>query len=376
VGGGWYVTADDPVAKDIVEEFFQKVNMDSLIRELARDTHLYGLHLWAKYMNPFLKNLTDIRIIPLESIFRVHRDDYGNWKTMHQMPEYYGEPVEASRMVVWKWRPINQNAFGSGIAQVQYASRRYQLAIRDNNTGQIISTRTIVVPSMIDGRSMLYDIMMKVFQRYGMPYQAFVIGDPTVAGAEADQNLVENLVKPAIRRREELVINRKVEIVNDEIDPRTRFEAYMNELSNLNIVTMQTPILKLWAAPEGMTEASARTALKAFDRTVISRQRFIKRGLELEIVPLVLRKRYLGDPAFANVRIHPGPIDKPDLDYPSLIGLFNLNSIAVQSGQPPVMTSGELRHNLRRFGLDLEENMPGQAAAQPSGPKKPQDDSR
>lgn len=407
-GPGIYVTADNDFAKDVVEEFFEKVNMESLIREAGRDIHGYGLHIWHKYQNAFTKQLTDLRIIPLESIYRVHRDDRGNWVTMHQMPEYYGEPVEAGRLVIFKWRPINQNAFGSGIAQVMYISRRYSLVIRDNTTGQTLSTRSIIVPSQFDGRTMLYDIMLKVFQRYGMPYQAFRLGSKD---EPVDQNLVETLVKPSIKRREEIVINKPIEIVSDEIDPRTRFEAYMNEITNLNIVTMQTPILKLWAAPEGMTEASARTALKAFDRIVLSKQRFIKRIIEREVIPLILKSNAI-NPEEANVRMHFGPIDKPDLAYIDLINIFKLNDIAIkmwnaqnptkpeplqisepkrngegpgvaeimrtmeQFGKPMgpagkpfkgawVITVAEFRQNLRRFGIDLEEHMPGEEEAQP-----------
>src|SRR6266571_2551980 len=285
-GPGIYLTADLDIAKDRVEEFFEEVNAPSLIMEGARDIHAYGLHILQKYTDPVSKQLKDLKIIPLESIYRVHRDDRGNWRTLHQQPEYYGEPVEVHRLVVFKWRPINQNAFGRGIAQTMYSSRRYQLSIRDNTTGQVIAGRNIVVPSQFDGRSMLYDIMLKVFQRYGMPYQAYVIGDKD---NPVDQDVVENKVQPSIRRREEVVINKPVEIVSDTIDPRSRFEGFLNALHNIDIVTLQTPLIKLFAAPEGLTEASAKTALRAFDRSVVSRQRFMKRIWEREVISLVVK---------------------------------------------------------------------------------------
>jgi len=358
VAGTGIYTTGETVAKDLVDDFFDDVNMDQLLMEQARDTHLYGIHLWQKYGDPFRRTLTDLKIVPLESILRVKRKTNGDWDTLYQTTEYGGGAVPASQLVIHKWRPSNQSAFGRGIAQGMYMSKTYKLVIRDSQ-GVVLSSRTIIVPSLYDSRTMMYDMMVKVFQRYGMPYQVYVLGDATsgVEAAKASSADIDAMTA-SIRERREVAIDKPFQIVSDTIDPRSRFEAYFTEMSNQNIMAMQSPMLKLFAAPEGLTEASARTALRAFDRQIVARQRFQRRIVEREVVVPLLEGNAI-KPADADIDVLHGPVDKPELRHEHLASYFQGNAIKV----------AELRRNLRKMGIDLDkdDNMPQISEAPISG---------
>lgn len=352
-GPGIYTTAENSFAKKEVDRFFEDVNLDGLLLQAGREIHLYGLHLWQKYGDPFARTLTDLQMIPLESIHRVRRDRLAAWQEMVQTPAYESAVVEARRMVIFKWGGTNQSPFGRGIAQLMFQSRSYKLSIRDTN-GNTISSRNIIVPSQIDGRTMIYDSMIRAFQKFGIPYQVGILGD---ADMPADADEVDKFGL-AMRERKEQVVNKPFRIESEKIDTRARFDAFITELNNQNILSMQTPMLKLFSAPEGLTEASARTVLRALDRQITARQRFLKRKVEMEVIRPFLRGRGLADDQItdANIRINFGPVDKPDLSFANISQFFELGILDLE----------ETRNNLRTLGIKMNEGLPLAVPSRPA----------
>ena len=151
------------------------------------------------------------------------------------------------------------------------------------------------------------------------------------------------------------------------IDPRARFEYYIDHMVNQFYLGCETPLPRLFSTP-GFTEASANAALELQDMLIDPVQRMVKRRVEREIFAVVVKQSGF-DPAKAGVRLNWGsPENKATA--------ADLISAASQN----LIRSDEFRKNvIKVLGWELWDDpnavkapagAPGQvpaAAAQPVG---------
>jgi len=112
-----------------------------------------------------------------------------------------------------------------------------------------------------------------------------------LAGA-IDKKLAEcqKLIKSKPKAGAKFVYNKaEADVKTVAVDPRARFEVYVDHILNQVYLGGQTPISKLLTTL-GFTEASANATIEVSERHVMSLQRFIKRNVEKEIfTPLINR---------------------------------------------------------------------------------------
>ena len=325
VGSGFYTTADMDFyggkAKEIVDDFNESVNLDGLLQIGAREIVAYGNSFWEKVTPNRLENL---KILPITSMEKVLRDAYGEVKGYKQTASYGGKTLAPDSIIHFCWSPVNGEPFGTGILRV--------LAEKLTVDGE---TRE----SLIAVKARLEKVMPEIFEKYAGPDELWIfegVGDDKLAEY---QRLIKDKPKAGAR----FVYNRPADVKTVAVDPRARFDGYVEHLINQFYLGLQTPLPKLFTTP-GFTEASARAAVEIAERKVVSLQRFIKRIVEREVFRTVIRQAGL-DPEKAGVRLNWGSPQVPETKIEDFLKAAELGFVRRE----------ELRKMLTKRGWELRE---------------------
>ncbi|RLG97743.1 hypothetical protein DRO19_05370 [Candidatus Bathyarchaeota archaeon] len=334
VGMGFYTTADEEYpdaekAKDVVDQFNEEVNLDALLQEMARVLIACGNDFWLK-VTP--EKLTDLHRLPIDAIERIevspieenrlkipyHIEGY---KLSHK---YGGETLKPNSIIHWKINCINASGFGMGVLQVLLHS----LIFRSNSR-----------PAYAWMKAKIERIMPKIFEKYAGP-------DVLALLEKADEETIKKFERVIKTRPEEgawLFYSGKGDIKPILLDPRARFEYYVEHIINQVYLGCETPLPRLFSTP-GFTEASARAALDLQEMLIKPIQRYIKRQVEREIFDAVLMQAGF-NPAKAKVRLNWGSPEVPEINFADMLKAAELGLIRAE----------EFRKNAVKFGWELWE---------------------
>ena len=127
------------------------------------------------------------------------------------------------------------------------------------------------------------------------------------------------------------------------LDPRARFEYYVDHIINQFYLGCETPLPRLFSTP-GFTEASAKAALDLQTMLIKPIQRYIKRQVERDIFDVVLTQAGL-NPSEAQVRLNWGSEKVPEIVMADMLKAAELGLIRQE----------EFRKNAVKFGWQLWE---------------------
>ena len=328
VGMGFYTTANKNYpqaeeAKGAVDEFCEQINLDGLLHVGSREVVATGNSFWEK-LEP--EKLVDLRILPLTSIDRIKRDSKGNVFSYVQTPQYGGQTIDSDRIIHFRWNPVNCEAFGTGVLR----SLLERMAIPGGTTRI----------SFLEMKARMEKILPEIFEKYAGPDELWVLEGIDDARLASYQNLIMNRPKAGAR----FVYNRQADIKTVQIDPRTRFDSYLEHVMGQVNMGGQSPVSSLMISPNYLTKASSESAMSLIDRKVISCQRFFKRILEKEIFDVVLTQ--VGyDPIQAQVRLNWGVPDKPEIIVADIM----------KAAEDNLISRDEFRSIVRELGWKLEE---------------------
>lgn len=322
VGMGFYVTAETPRAKDVVDEFNESVNLDGLLMEATREIVAFGNSFWEKVEPAPLETL---RILPITSIDKILRDRYGEVQAYKQTLKYGGNKLEPNRIIHFRWNPIDGEAFGTGILHSLVES----MSLGNSETR----------PSFVKMKGGMEKGMTEIIKKYAGPTELWKFPDMSDDKASEYATLIKGMPRAGAR----FVVNVPAEVDVVAADPRSRFEAYVEHIWNQFILGLQTPLPKLFTTP-GFTEASARAAIEIAERRVMALQRFLKRTIEREIFWPVIQQAGL-EPAKADCRLNWGIAEKPEIEVADVLRAFELGAIR----------SEELRKMLTAAGWEVWE---------------------
>jgi len=324
VGMGFYTTAEVVVAKEVVDNFCENVNMDGLLQVAAREIIATGNSFWEK-VTP--NRLEDIRILPLTSIDRVKRDVWGNPFGYIQSAAYGGKTLQPESIVHFKWNPVNCEPFGTGLLR--------SLLEEVSFNGE---TRM----SFLEMKARIEKMLPEIFEKYAGPDELWVFEGVSDNRLSEYQRMIRSKPKAGAR----FIYNKAADVKTVQIDPRTQFQAYLDHILDQFYLGGETPIPKLFTTP-GFTEASARAAVEVVERKVMALQRFIKRIVEREIFdPVVEQAGY--DSKEAGVRLNWGMETKPEIVVSDLL----------RAGELGLIRPDEFRGIMKKFGWELVEAQP------------------
>jgi hypothetical protein len=182
-------------------------------------------------------------------------------------------------------------------------------------------------------------IMPRIFEKYAGP-------DVLALLEKADESTIQKFAQAIKNRGEEgawLFYSGKGDIRPVTLDPRARFEYYVEHLINQFYLGCETPLPRLFSTP-GFTEASAKAALELQTMLIKPVQRYIKRQVEREIFDVVLAQAGV-DPAGAQARLHWGSPKTQETSMADMLRAAELGFIRAE----------EFRKNAVKLGWELWE---------------------
>lgn len=334
VGMGFYTTVDAGYeragkAKDVVDGFNEKVNLDGLLNDLAKVLIACGNDFWLRLTPEKLRDLHRLPIDAVEKIMQGYIEESSlkipcnvEYYKLHR--SYGGEKLDPRAVIHWRINYIGKSGFGTGLLQVLL----HTLVFQSNKR-----------PAYAWMKAKIEKILPKIFEKYAGP-------DVLALLEKADDETIQRFERAIKSRPEEgawLFYSGKGDIKPVQLDPRARFEFYIDHIINQFYLGLETPLPRLFSTP-GFTEASAKAALDLQDMLIKPVQRYIKRQVERDIfAPILLQAGF--ESAEAKVRLHWGAPEMPELVTADLLKAFELGAI----------TPTEFRRNAVKFGWELEE---------------------
>jgi len=334
VGMGFYTTADEKYekaseAKAVVDKFCEDVNLDGLLNEMAKPLIGCGNDFWLK-LTP--EALTSTLRMPLDAVQRIGLSSVPDLKLPYQVTGYQlkstytgnaGNELKPEAVIHWRLNGDVPSGFGVGLLQV------------------LLHTLTVDTdkrPSYAWMKAKIEKILPNIFTKYA--------GPDVVVQLEGQKEDTIKKYENAIKNRPEegqwLFSGAKsVGVYPVTIDPRARFEYYIDHMVNQFYLGCETPLPRLFSTP-GFTEASARAALDLQDMLIKPVQRYIKRQVEKETFAVIVAQAGF-DPAKAKVRLNFGSPETPELVPSDLIKAAELGLVRAE----------EFRKNAVKFGWEL-----------------------
>ena len=337
VGAGFYTTVNEDYeksaqAKSVVDNFNENVNLDALLCDMARMLIACGNDFWLK-LTP--QNVKALHRLPVDAVERIQQSllEDKTLKIPYKIESYKlrqtygGENLAAEAVVHWRINCLDYSGYGTGVLQVLLHSLTFQSEKR---------------PAYASMKAKIERIMPRIFEKYAGP-------DVLALLERADDDTIAKFQQAIKNRGEEgawLFYNGKGDIRPVTIDPRARFEYYVDHLINQFYLGCETPLPRLFSTP-GFTEASANAALELQNMLIQPVQRYIKRQVERELFDTVLLQAGL-NPAQAQVRLHWSSYKTQE---PSVVDLLK----AAEQG---LIRQEEFRKNAAKFGWQLWEQTP------------------
>ncbi len=334
VGTGFYTTVNAEYkkateAKKFVDQFNENVNLDALLCDMARVLIACGNDFWLKLTPEALESL---HRFPVDAVERVEQSCIRNsgikipYKVEgYKLRQVYGgESLSAEALIHWRINCTGLSGYGSGVLQVLLHSLTFQSDKR---------------PAFAWMKAKIERIMPRIFEKYAGP-------DVLALLERADEATIQKFERAIKNRSEEgawLFYSGKGDIRPVTLDPRARFEYYVDHLINQFYLGCETPLPRLFSTP-GFTEASAKAALDLQNMLVKPIQRYIKRQVERDIFDLILAQTGL-EPAKAQVRLHWGSSETREVSVSDMLKAAELGLIRME----------EFRKNAVKFGWELWE---------------------
>ncbi|MCW4045243.1 MAG: hypothetical protein NWE94_06980 [Candidatus Bathyarchaeota archaeon] len=341
VGMGFYTAADDKYdkaseAKAAVDKFCEDVNLDGLLNDMAKPLIGCGNDFWLK-LTP--EQLTGVVRTPIDAVQRIGLSSVPDLKVPYKVTGYQlkstysgsaGNELKPEAVIHWRLSGDAPSGFGVGLLQV------------------LLHTLTVDTdkrPSYAWMKAKIEKILPNIFAKYA--------GPDVVVQLEGQKEDTIKKYESAIKNRPEegqwLFSGAKsVGVYPVTIDPRARFEYYIDHMVNQFYLGCETPLPRLFSTP-GFTEASARAAVDLQDMLIKPVQRYIKRQVEREIFSVVIAQAGF-DAVKAKVRLNFGSPETPELMPADLIKAAELG----------LVRSEEFRKNAVKFGWELWDDSPEQ----------------
>jgi len=318
VGSGFYVTANNSRAVNIINDFCNGIDFDNILYDIVGEMLVCG-NSFGEMLTPI--NLQDLERVQITTVKKIVRDQFGNPTAIIQEIDGVERKLEPKNFIHFKLFDIARKPFGIGLF---HALAVPQLIDGENR------------PSILESIAKMRDSMLRIFDNYASPKDLYVF-----EGA-SEEFLQDQAAKiRGMKKGESFLTNKKFDHHELTIDPRSRFDKYVEFLQTQLELGSQTPAAKLQTTT-GYTEASARAVIELVERRIIGIQRRLKRTIEKEIFDRVLIREGLNVER-ANLELHWG---QPEIPEFNIQDLFRAREIGIISNE-------EARNILQKSGWEL-----------------------
>ncbi len=323
VGPSFYVTAEDPRAVDLIKEFCDGIDFDNILYDVVGEMLVCG-NSFLEMLTP--DNLQSLSRVQITSIKKVIRDEVGSPQSIVQEIEGQEIHLDPKNFIHFKLFDVARKPFGIGLF--------HSLAVPQIIDGELR-------PSIIDSIARIRDAMVRIFDSYASPRDMYVFENAS------EQFLQDQAVKIRnMKKGQSFITNKKFDHKEIMIDPRSRFDKYIEFLQTQLELGSQTPAAKLQTTT-GYTEASARAVIELVERRIIAIQRKLKRTIEKEVFSRVLLRDGLSIER-TGLEFHWGQPEIAEFNTPDVFRAVEIGVISVT----------EARNILQKSGWELSSEEP------------------
>jgi len=314
VGVGHYTISDDPLAKEMVDNYAEEINLDYLLLYTARDLIAFGLCIWER---------SSMKILPIGSQWLFERDEHGNLLKVIQ--QRGGKQVEFSpkELIIFSWGNVDGRVEGIGLLHLLASPLDYTLQY---STGE---QERITIPSLFHIKAMIRDDVRNIIH-YNVPKAIWFFE----RGDEAWLNLITSKLRK-LKPGEALAVNRKAEITQQTLDPRGNYEQLLRFFENTYWKALQSPIARLFTTAD-FNRASAEVVKELYSWQILPFQRYLKRMVEREIYKPLLESKGIK----SSVRLVWGSPTKPQYDVKDILAAVQLGVISKEEAREILMEIG------------------------------------
>lgn len=317
VGPGFYTESDDPVAKEKVDAFCEKVGMDELLRNCVSEMIWAGNSFFYKIREN--GRLVDLQHIPITRVTRIFTDESGKPKELEVITKKVFR-IPFTDVVHFYFLKQDIEVFGSSLI-------RPLVEPRVDSSGKPI-------PAYYQMIWDLEEYMRRTLKKYP---------PRTLWRFDVSDDVLSEKIEPLIKNLEpgdDIVTNvQNVDVKDVSADPRSRFTEYIEHLHMKKIIAVMSVVHRLFTTP-GFTEASAKVAKELQEVIIASIQRQVKRIVEREIFNEIA----------AGVRLNFGIPKRPEFRYEDIFKAAYAPNVISN----PLISRKEARKMLRDMGWPLE----------------------
>lgn len=330
VGPGFHVSGREE-AVELVNEFNRRVGMDQLLFEAVSEMLWAGSSFWARIYKD--GRLIGLKHVPPTSIIAIHRseDEVRGLEVQPMTGEV--KMIRGEDLVHFYFIRHGGEALGSPINRPLVETRIFY----DSDRGAFHE-----LPSYYDIKWGMEWAMWRVLMKYPPRHIYLFPRLSSEAGREYAEKIKQML--PG----EDIVTNQEVRVIEARMDPRARFDSYIEYLDNKITIGLMSSILRLFTKP-GFTEASAREANRIQANLVSAIQRAVKRVVERQIYEPLLRSHGI-DPEDAELRFNWGLPEKPKITLEDVQRFYS-----TPAHVEPALTREEVRGILRGLGFPIRD---------------------
>ncbi|MEM3383858.1 MAG: hypothetical protein QW698_07475 [Nitrososphaerales archaeon] len=329
VGMSFFLTANQPRALKLIDNFCRANKLYSELHwKIARDLWLSG----NAFINTVPANkITTLHYLPLSSISKILRDRDGNVESYVQSWGGMINYLSKDEVFHYKFNSIDENAFGEGLVNRLARSGKGYLTERNKLRKR---------PPLLKIREKSIDNAHRILSRY-LPRHVY----KNIPSAKLDDfvSLLNNL-----EPEQDFAADFNIEIEEAKMDPRTRFEGLIDLLDRMQVIGLHNPMLRLITLA-GFTYASSQAAMETIEPEIRMMQHFIKEKDEELFAKII--EQHGGDPINANVELHWGMPERPELLIEDIISAYRTG---LEYGAP-IITREEAREMLRESGWIIKE---------------------
>ncbi len=327
VGMGFFLTSDQPRALKLIDNFCRANKFNDLHWKICRDLWLSG----NAFVNTVPSNLIDtLHYLPLSSISKILRDEKGNVINYVQSWGGMVKYLSNDEVFHYKFNSID-TAFGEGLVNRLLRSGKGYLTEKNKTRKRM---------PLLKIREKMVDNAQRILSRY-QPRHIY----KNIPSAKLDEfvSLLNN-----IEPEQDFAADFDLSVEEAKMDPRTRFESLLDYLDRMYVVGLHNPMLRLITLA-GFTYASSQAAMETIEPEIRMMQSFVK-FYDEELFSKII-EQHGGDPINANVELHWGMPERPELLINDIINAYQTG---LEYGSP-VITREEAREMLRESGWLIKE---------------------
>lgn len=347
VGGGMYTTCKEGYEeqKQELDYFFEDVDLDYSTGLVARELWAIGNGLiWLK--TP--RSLKNVVRVPMITVRNLDSDpisgvpseilQYTETRSYHQV-----STKACKQLRHLSWNAIDTGVWGRGLLEPYVRSGvGYKWKSSDGKW------KTAYRPPLCEIIEEIEDMMRVAIVKYAPKYFFDLMGfsEEEAQALSTKMNLNTWYDDIILYYQQGKKGEKQATPHRLSTDPRSRLDPFIEHFVNKELISMETPSVKL-ISESGFTEASSRTAIEIEARKVSAFQRFLKRRYERFLVWPFLQQKFKWGPEQireAEIRIHWGEETKPQIAFE------DLHQARVNKG----ISLTEYRDNLTKFGFELD----------------------